>query len=475
MKPLLLFLLMWAAALPAVARGHDARFISEDCPDSLARFAVASMRCGRLHVPEDRTSADSPVISIFVVQLQAREKSDSRPIIALAGGPGDAASAEIVWWLNTELRDSHDIILVDQRGAGLSRPSLNCPEFDARGDEDRLAKCRERLLAAGIKPSAYGPDSIAMDIAELIATLELDPVNVYARSYGARVARLLTRELPRGLRALALEGAYTGEASALASAANNAMRSMQGLYAECSADDVCRAAYPDLATQFSRAAAALAYRPVEVDGITPNAALRLDSESFIFLLRDMLADAERLPYIPALIAAIAEGDDYFFVSQASDVWGPAPTGADTHSEGLYYSALCPDELALTSPANITADAVALPPAYLPLAASARELLADCEYWSDVGAGVSYEPPPLHEIPTLHLTGAYDPIAPAPGAALMGTLVWRLVFPHLGHDVLGDEPCAEALVAAFFANPTESPRDGCQQYLRPPTFYIRPNA
>ena len=473
MKPLLLILLMWSAYAPAAAQSQIARFVNDDCPASVARLAESSLRCGRLRVPEDRSSADSPEISLFVAHLQAREKSDSRPIIVLAGGPGDAASAEIAWWLHTRLRDSHDIILVDQRGAGLSRPSLNCPEFDANDDFNRLPKCRKRLLSEGIKLSAYGPDSIARDIADLIATLSLEQVNIYARSYGARVARLLARELPQGVHALALDGAYTGEVSALASAALNARRSMQRLYADCQASDPCGSAYPELATQFNRAAAALDARPVEVDGITPNAALRLDSESFMIFLRDMLADAERLPYIPALITVIADGDDELLNSVASEVLTPALSDADTHSEGLYFSALCADELALVSASDIEAVAASLPRAFWPLAASARDLLADCETWIDASAGLSHELPSL-DIPTLNLEGAYDPIAPAPGAALGSPLVWHIVFPHLGHGVLVYEPCAEALVAAFFANPTVPPLDGCLKDLRPPIFYIRPN-
>ena len=380
MKPLRFLLLFWAAVLPVTAQSQVARFVNEACPAILAPLAPSDMRCGRLHVPEDRSSADSPEISLFVAQLPAREESHQQPIIVLTGGPGNAASAEVAWWLNTRLRDNHDIILVDQRGSGFSRPSLNCREFDAGDDKDRLDGCRRRLLSEGITLSAYDSKSIAQDIADLIAALEVSPVNIYARSYGARIALLLARERPQGIRALVLESAYTGETSALESAAANTMRSLQRLYADCGADAACRAAYPRLASQFSRAESALESRPVEVDGVRPGAVLRLDGESFVILLRDMLADARRLPYIPALIAAIAEGDEDVLVSLASEVLAPAPAGADTNSEGLYFSAFCADEMALTAPAEIKDAAASLPPAFLPLAESALDLLADCESW-----------------------------------------------------------------------------------------------
>lgn len=475
MKSIVGLLLFCGIVLPGAAQSNAARYVTEPCPEDLMRPAAPGMICGRLIVLENRSAAASPEISLFVARVPAREESDRRPIIVLAGGPGDSASADGAWWQETPLRDFHDIILVDQRGTGSSSPSLNCPEYETRGDSNSLAKCRRRLLAAGIDLSAYRAESMAQDIADLVATLELGPVNVYARSYGARLALLLAQKLPRGLRAMVLDSAYTGEKSALASAAANAWRSMQRLYADCRANDACRVAYPELSTQFNQAAAALDSQPVEVGGILPGATFQLDGESFVLMLQNMLANSNRLPYIPALIAAIAEKDYGYLAATASIGLEPESLGSDTHSEGLYFSALCADETALTSPEKIEAGAEGLPPAFLPLVESALGLLADCGSWidSDEGINVEVEPPP-HDIPTLYLSGAYDPIAPAPGAMSASPLVWRQVFPHLGHGVLEDEPCAEALVTAFLANPTEMPLDGCLQDLRPPTFFIRQN-
>ncbi len=430
------------------------------------------MNCGRLHVPEDRTSADSPEISIFVIRLPARVNKGHSPIVYLAGGPGDSASYDTGWWLNTSLRDAHDIILVDQRGTGLSRPTLDCPEFDASVDEDPLAKCRERLLAAGINLSAYSAESMAQDIADLMMAMELDGANIYARSYGARLALLVAQQLPQRVRAMVLDSAYTGSESALENAPGIAWRSIQRLFADCRTNVACHAAYPELSGQFSRAAAALDTQPVEVAGMLPGFALRLDSESFAILLRNMLADSNRLPYIPALVVAIAENAVYLTSPQSIAHVQESPD-LDSHSEGLYFSALCADETALTSSEKIMASAEGLPAAFHPLVESALKLLEDCDIWIAAGAGIKVEPP-AHEIPTLYLAGAYDPIALAPGALSASPLIWRRVFPHLGHGVLEYEPCAEAVVAAFLANPTETPLHSCLLDLRPPAFYIGNN-
>ena len=470
----LLCLYIWLSAASGLSQDSPLLFTSAECPGSWRRPGewADNFTCSRLYVKEDRQATDdAQTLGLFVVRISARLPSTNAPLVVLTGGPGDSASAEIDRWLSTQLRDGYDIILIDQRGTGFSHPSLNCPEFDRSDDEFRLKKCRERLLAAGIGLSAYSAESIAQDIADLIVAMEVDQVNIYARSYGARLALLLARKLPQRVRAMALDSAYTGGESALEGAAANTRRSLQRLFADCRASDACHATYPALSAQFSRAAAALASRPMAIAGMLPGAAFQLDAESFVLLLRDMLADANRLPYIPALIDAVAEGDYDVLVDMATEVFAPAATGPDSHSEGLYFSAFCADETALTSSAKIKAGAAALPPAFQPLAESALGLLADCQIWIDAGDRANGEPPRL-EIPTLNLAGAYDPIAP--GALSDSPLSWHRAFPHLGHGVLAYEPCAVALVAAFLVSPAETPLDGCLQELRPPRFYIRHN-
>ena len=150
-------ILFWAAGVQSQA--DLPLFASAECPDFRRQSLpepVVEVTCGVLTVEEDRRAdANARALQIFVAILRARDDSPGRPIIYLAGGPGDSATADIAWWLDSSLRDRHDVILVDQRGTGHSRPSLNCPEFEESADAARLSRCRDRLLAAGINLSAY--------------------------------------------------------------------------------------------------------------------------------------------------------------------------------------------------------------------------------------------------------------------------------------------------------------------------------
>ena len=94
---------------------------SKHCPESIsvALEDAATILCGWLNVPEDRTNLAGNWIELFVVRIGSREFAEDPPLLVLAGGPGDAAGADIDLWLESNLHTEHDIILVDQRGQGI--------------------------------------------------------------------------------------------------------------------------------------------------------------------------------------------------------------------------------------------------------------------------------------------------------------------------------------------------------------------
>ena len=69
------------------------------------------------------------MLQLFVLRLAALHDRGNAPVIYLEGGPGGAASASLQNLLGSALRTEYELILIDQRGTGLSRPSLNCPEI----------------------------------------------------------------------------------------------------------------------------------------------------------------------------------------------------------------------------------------------------------------------------------------------------------------------------------------------------------
>ncbi len=480
MKSAIAMILLWTTMSIAMAQNESPRFIGVSCPNEIrdpASAHGADISCGLLRVTETRSASTGEQISLFVARLASLTDNDNPPIVYISGGPGDAASSDIAWWLSAKLRQDYDIIFIDQRGSGLSEPSLNCPEFDESADDNRLLRCRERLIAAGIDLAAYNTESIALDIVDLISAMDLIDVNLYGKSFGTRPALSVAKEIPNRIRSIVLDGVYPFGVSVLEDAAANTQKSMQRLFDDCRKDPACAGAYPRLQHQFEQVVADLNADPDEIELAFPGASLYFDGADFVHYLREMLADSARLPYIPALIAAFAYGE-YEFLSTILSADVAASTDlVDAQSEGLYLSVFCAEEAAATSAAQIMAGDESVSLLFLPLKHSAIDQLEDCEQWGAGPVRQNMALSPLRHIPTLHLSGAYDPITPpawGDEAAKYLANSWHYIFPDAGHGVLESDTCAEEVVLAFLSFPANEPWAACLRNLRPPEFFIRQN-
>ncbi|MGH2602087.1 MAG: hypothetical protein ACRDJ9_22205, partial [Dehalococcoidia bacterium] len=86
---------------------------------------------GRLLVPENRRNPGSRLIELAFARLRSIGERPGPPIIFLAGGPGGSGIESARWpqrfpWFMA-LRVAGDVILLDQRGIGLSNPRLDNP------------------------------------------------------------------------------------------------------------------------------------------------------------------------------------------------------------------------------------------------------------------------------------------------------------------------------------------------------------
>lgn len=477
---LLIALGILIATIGLEAQGAAPRYMSSACPLRISASAQqheARISCGRLVVAEDRQDRDSDTLaSLFVLRIAARAPAANAPIIYLEGGPGSAASERLERILGMGLHDAHDIIVMDQRGAGLSRPSLNCPERDEPGRASRadwLRNCYQRLEREGVALDAYNIVSSADDILDLMNALDIRVANIYGLSYGARLANTLLRENPQRIRAAVLDGVYPFGVNALDEMALNTYAALERLFTDCSVDPRCRAAFPRLREQFYRAFAALNDQPAVFQGSAPDIAWYLDGADFVNALRAALADTSRLPELPALIATFASGayDDALWV--AAGDYTDYPANSDAHSEGAFFSQFCPLDAAATNEARISSLAADLPPAYSALASFARALHRDCALW-DVPAFRPAASPKRIAVPVLLLSGRYDPITPPAWAEVAAAQLpnsWHYVFPGAGHGVVEGKGCATTIMREFLANPDEEPSAGCFQDLRSPRFRL----
>src|SRR5919198_4286212 len=109
------------------------------CHFTLGAGIVAGrdVRCGFVVGPEDRSVAHGRTIRLAVAIFPSpRPHPAPDPFVFLQGGPGgrvisDFGSAITRQNRTTDYPADRDLILLDQRGTGLSQPSLACAETTA--------------------------------------------------------------------------------------------------------------------------------------------------------------------------------------------------------------------------------------------------------------------------------------------------------------------------------------------------------
>ncbi|HWK88527.1 MAG TPA: hypothetical protein VNP72_00980, partial [Longimicrobium sp.] len=112
-------------------------------------------RCGTVQVPENR-AAPGRMLALKVVVYPARSAAPAKEAIAFfSGGPGTAVTGGANWEARAHdsVRDTRDLLFVDQRGTGGSAP-LQCALRDTANPQSYLddflppaavARCKEEL------------------------------------------------------------------------------------------------------------------------------------------------------------------------------------------------------------------------------------------------------------------------------------------------------------------------------------------
>jgi pimeloyl-ACP methyl ester carboxylesterase len=142
------------------------------------------------------------------------------------------------------------------------------------------------------------------------------------------------------------------------------------------------------------------------------------------------------------------------------------------STGMHYSLQCREEVAFESYQETVDLAADLPPQVAAHFATSQ-IFDLCAAWGSGQASPVENEPVTSSIPTLVVSGQYDPITPPDwGRLAAGTLdhSFFFEFPGVGHGVIRSTDCGRQIGLQFLADPTQRPDDSCLDDLRGPTFY-----
>jgi pimeloyl-ACP methyl ester carboxylesterase len=448
----------------------------------------ATVNCGYLTVPEDRSQPDRRKIRLHVgvFRTPTAEKA-ADPILYLGGGPGENSTESSSYFYDAYIEPflkNRDFIVLDQRGAGYSRPQLDCPELDdmykdaldedltleesrARGT-DAAVRCRDRLVGSeGVNLASYRSGESAADINDLRLALGYEQWNLYGVSYGTRLALTVMRDHPQGVRSVVLDSSYPLQANLYTGIQPNAQRALDVFFNGCAADAGCNSTYPYLREVFFETVAALNANPVTETIINPLSGRQqlavVDGDALLGFLFQALYSTDYIPLLPGLIYNVANGNTELmgrimggFLAQLEELFSP----------GMHIAVQCSDEVAFT---NIDEVAAAIAP-YPQLRGltegdpfSGTGVFPVCASWGAAPPDPKENAPVASDIPTLVLAGEYDPITPPEwGQAVADTLSRRFfyVFPGVGHGVATANDCSQGVLHSFVNDPAVEPDTSC---------------
>jgi len=443
--------------------------------------------CGNLSVPEDRGQEDSPMIQLHVAIIRTQNPNPAPdPIVILQGGPGGYAldSMAMSYWLYIFdfARMDRDLIVLDQRGVGYSRPSLNCPEAENQWYQDwtqnlssevsdqhyaqALQACHDRLVTEGINPSAYTSAANAADVEDLRIALGYSKWNLFGSSYGTRLALTVMRDYPGGVRSVILDSVYPPQVDLYASIATDFERSLNLVFARCAADVDCNNAYPDLKTVFYKLVDQLDAEPLTFTLYRSSTGefykVILNGDRFIWSAFQMLYMTDKIPSLPWRIVSLQSGNTTAY----PELLQQTIFSDDSWNEGMYYSIQCNEEVPFGSIAYLESANQNVTTRLLDVFGGG-ENYQDCAVWGTGKPSPIENEAVISDIPTLILSGEFDPITPPAWGRLTAENLDNsqfLEFPGFGHGIMGagldGGSCSQKIVEDFLGEPDASVDASC---------------
>lgn len=401
--------------------------------------------CGTVEVAEDRSRPDGRRLGLHVVVLPAHaEDPPPEPVTFFAGGPGGAATGRAAGLAHVQPLRGRDILLIDQRGTGASHP-LDCdlgePGGQGAGPDatelpdmfppEEVRDCAERLsLEADL--DLYTTAHHADDVEEVRERLGYGPLHVRGGSYGTLAAMVFAQRHPESTRTLFLVGVESPLRSNLAERGLWADRTLAGLALACAAEEPCARIAPRLDRMVEELLERFADGPRRVELADPH-----DPETTLSLRvgRDWLGEQIRLILYynftsRALPWAVHR-------AHAADDWAPLTRLAvfidrffrSTLADGVLLTVQCSEHMGFDVDRALARGEATLFGNY-----RLEQQVQGCAVWPHrkTAHRLGVERPRPLRIPTLLLSGTWDPVTP-PAYAEDATAY----FPDFRHLVLED--------------------------------------
>ncbi len=464
-------------ALSAATPGAAAAMTFAPCTSAQA----SGFECASLGVPLERGGAVGGGVNLSVERLQVGSTPSKAAVVALAGGPGQAAlplAASMAKTVAPAL-DTRDLMVFDQRGTG-SSGALSCPSLEGGAMVGSIGAAFERC-AARIGPGRGGyttGESVA-DIETLRQAAGYEKLVLFGVSYGTKVALEYAERYPQNVEALVLDSVVPPERADPFSV--GMFTAMKPVFEELCSGGACNGITTNPEGDIARLAARLHVHALSgwvYDGAGHRHRATVSTVDLLNLIGAGDLNPALRALLPAAVQSALRNDpapllrlNLLSEGLIPNLPGTPFASADGIDEALFVDTTC-EEQAMpwrreAAPKTRLAEGLAalraLPGSdFYPFDASTAwvdSVLPGCVQWPNASA----PPPPvgaLPSVPTLILSGAQDLRTPTAGAEAVAARIpgaQLVIVPYTGHSVLGTDfsGCAQTALKEFFSSETAS--------------------
>ena len=404
-----------SAAAAGAANGGAKAEIRFEAFAVVSRYGPPVLRAelGRFKVPENRAAAASRSIELAFVRIPSLSKHPGPPVLWLAGGPGHAGIEDLetpLLSLLLELRKHSDVLVLDQRGTGLSTPRLDCPgailfrkdlpldrEVVVGALEESARRCSAQWRERGADLAGYNTRESAEDVEDLRRALGAPKLKILAGSYGTHLALAILRAHGDAVERAALVGVVGPDQ--LRRAPSDTDEQLESIAALVRRDRSLSKRMPDFLATVRQIRDRLAERPavVTVTGDEGVESVTVGRFDLAWFTRSLLSSRVSIARLPAIFSAMSEGD-FSELAATSLAWRMSPLPSASMFLMRCASGATPARLARIEAERGSA-----------LLGDAADLAEErvCEAWGVPRLPEEFRLPVSSPVPTLFVTGTLD--------------------------------------------------------------------
>ncbi|MEM7256355.1 MAG: alpha/beta fold hydrolase [Pseudomonadota bacterium] len=436
MKALITHLILLAVMLSPRVGAFEIEPAS--CVDFINQTDI-NVSCKFVSLPLNHLKPDERIVKLPLLVAHSPRLALSREkraiLIPGAGGPGASMGfgyqyrrGEFLQPYNSLLDAGYDLVILDQRGAGLSSPRLTCFESievfeqlithhhninqEIAQYQQAAKQCKDRLHAHGVE--LFDTQQSANDFLAVMATLDYDWWGTIATSYATVIAQTMLVINPDAFDRVVLDSPVPLDYQRPLTT-ESAFQSIEKSIGRCLQMANCHHAYPDLLASFKRVVARARRSAYELKLTVFNRhnnrttlTLIIDQSTLLSILANAIYSNDGIATLPRVINAMDRGDTRALQYYAEEFWYQSID--DTYADALNLTVHCKERQSLEK------NYIKSNPGYLnSLSADTQKLLsAQTELCANWGVKGSSQPAPGKPIsvPTLVLSGSLDPVISA---------------------------------------------------------------